>query len=130
MAENVVLYNLDLQKQEHVLINGGCVFRFNLRDGKFKGASANMLNLVTREVDAISVLQQGTSCEVAENVNHSFRKRVAAMADFQAWFAQLAAQGKRHIAVLTIKRKVGSQTCLHTIYVFNRNTLGTGKLFV
>ena len=127
MAESVVLYTLDLQKQEHVMVNGGYVFRFNLRDGKFKGASANMLNVNLREVDAISVLQQGTSCEVAENVNREFRKRTAFVSEFQAWFAQRRLQP---IATLTLKRKVGTQVCFHTVYVFNRNTLGMGKLFV
>lgn len=127
MAESVVLYTLDLQKQEHVMVNGGYVFRFNLRDGKFKGASANMLNVNLREVDAISVLQQGTSCEVAENVNREFRKRTAFVSEFQSWFAQRRLQP---IATLTLKRKVGTQVCFHTVYVFNRNTLGAGKLFV
>lgn len=114
------VYALNLNTLEHVLVCNGVCAKFDI-SGKYKGAVA-AIPANAQQVDCFSILQQGNLCEIAILSGEQYAKRVVGLSKAQNWLKELPFQPK---AVFTIKRKVGEEKCIQTIYVFQ-----CGKLMV
>lgn len=113
-----LLYTLDMSRLEHNILCNGIGARFNI-SGKYLGSDVRLLNNAM-PADAVSILQQGTLCEVAILTNDTFTKRVIPLERIQNWLKTLPLQPK---AVFTLRRQVGTIRCTQTLYIYNYNRL-------
>ena len=113
-----LLYSLDMARLEHSILCNGIGARFNL-SGKYLGNDARILSN-SLPADAVSILQQGTLCEIAILTNDTFRKQQMDLSKIQQCVQNLPLQPK---AVFTIKRQVVTTRCTQTLYIYNYNRL-------
>lgn len=112
------LYRLDMRTMEYNILSDGIGMRFDFT-GKYKGTLGNIGTGAT-PVDIVSILQQGTLCEVAVLSNGEYHKQRVDLDRAIKWVKTSPARSK---AVLSLRRKVKDIVCLQTIYVYNFNTI-------
>ena len=109
------IYTFNAGKLEHHLICDGKGAVFGI-DGKYKGSNA-VMGTAAKEVDVISLLQQGELCEIAALTNNNYAKRQLEMSAYSSWVNTVPV---RPIGTFVLRRKVGEERCVQTIYIFNR----------
>lgn len=110
------LYTLDLTTMHHLLFCNGIGAKFDI-NGKYVGYSGAMKGT---PVDVVSVLQQGSACEVAVLSSDEYTKKCIDLYRAQSWVQNCPTPVK---TVFTLRRKVGEDKCTQTLYVFGHNTI-------
>lgn len=113
-----LVYGLDMNTFEHHLLCDGIGARFNI-SGKYISSQARVLSN-SLPVDCLSILQQGNLCEVGILVCDNFVKRIMDFSRVQNWLKTLPLANK---AVFQLKRQVGTERCVQTIYIYPYNRL-------
>ncbi len=107
------VYGLNMQTMEHTLICDGIGAKFNMQ-GKYIGSNV-VVHKSLLPADVISLLQQGTLCELAVITGDRFAKKQMDLTTAKMFLDSITVPCK---ATFQIKRKVGQENCIQYIYVY------------
>lgn len=107
------VYGINMQTMEHTLICDGIGAKFNMQ-GKYVGSNVTIHKSLL-PADVVSLLQQGTLCEIAVITGDRFAKKQVDLDSARAFIESIPVPYK---ATFQLKRKVGEENCMQYLYIY------------